>query len=97
MFRTDLFEGKRFLVTGGGSGLGRIMMERFVELGADFGICGRRGAVLEETAQQVMAKHPGPRGGTPNVPTPGPPPRQGVVARLWAARPPEGMGKHTPR
>ena len=33
MFRADLFKGKRFLVTGGGTGLGRIMMERFVELG----------------------------------------------------------------
>ena len=35
MFRADLFKGKRFLVTGGGTGLGRIMLERFVELGAD--------------------------------------------------------------
>src|SRR5262249_38392009 len=61
MFRTDLFKGKRFLVTGGGTGLGRIMMERFVELGADCVICGRRGAVLEETAKQVMDKHPGRR------------------------------------
>ena len=33
MFRTDLFAGKRFLISGGGTGLGRIMMERFVELG----------------------------------------------------------------
>ena len=54
MFRTDLFKGKRFLVTGGGTGLGRIMMEKFVELGADCVICGRRGGVLEETARQVM-------------------------------------------
>jgi hypothetical protein len=54
----DLFKGKRFLVTGGGTGLGRIMMERFVELGADCVICGRRGSVLEETARQVMAKYP---------------------------------------
>ena len=35
MFRADLFQGKRFLVTGGGTGLGRMMMEKFVELGAD--------------------------------------------------------------
>ena len=44
MFRSDLFKGKRFLVTGGGTGLGKIMMERFVELGADCVICGRRDA-----------------------------------------------------
>ena len=61
MFRADLFKGKRFLVTGGGTGLGRIMMEKFVELGADCVICGRRGGVLEETAREVMAKYPGRR------------------------------------
>src|SRR5690242_18977180 len=59
MFRTDLFKGRRFLVTGGGTGLGRVMMEKLVELGADCVICGRRGGVLEETALEVMAKHPG--------------------------------------
>lgn len=41
MFKADLFKGKRFLVTGGGTGLGRMMMEKFVELGADCVICGR--------------------------------------------------------
>ena len=61
MFRNDLFKGKRFLVTGGGTGLGKIMMERFVELGADCVICGRRGGVLEETAREIMARHPGRR------------------------------------
>ena len=61
MFKTDLFKGKRFLVTGGGTGLGRMMMEKFVELGADCVICGRRGGVLEETAKQVMEKYPGRR------------------------------------
>ena len=61
MFRNDLFEGKRFLVTGGGTGLGRVMMEKLVELGADCVICGRRGGVLKETADAVMAKHPGRR------------------------------------
>ncbi len=61
MFKTDLFEGKRFLITGGGTGLGKIMLDRFVELGADAVICGRRGSVLEETAKEIMAKHPGRR------------------------------------
>ena len=32
--RADLFKGKRILVTGGGTGLGKVMMEKFVELGA---------------------------------------------------------------
>ncbi len=61
MFKNDLFEGKRFLITGGGTGLGKIMLDRFVELGAHAVICGRRGSVLEETAKEIMAKYPGRR------------------------------------
>ena len=56
MFRSDLYKGKRLLITGGGTGLGRVMLEKFVELGADCVICGRRGSVLEEAARVVMAK-----------------------------------------
>jgi NAD(P)-dependent dehydrogenase (short-subunit alcohol dehydrogenase family) len=41
---------KRILITGGGTGLGRAMGERFLELGASLVICGRREPVLEETA-----------------------------------------------
>jgi len=61
VFKNDLFKGKRFLITGGGTGLGKIMLDRFVELGADAVICGRRGSVLEETAREIMAKYPGRR------------------------------------
>ena len=35
MFRDDLLDGKRILVTGGGSGLGKSMGRRFLELGAN--------------------------------------------------------------
>jgi NAD(P)-dependent dehydrogenase (short-subunit alcohol dehydrogenase family) len=59
MFQADLFAGKRFLVTGGGTGLGRAMAERFLELGAEVIICGRRGAVLEQSAEEMMAAHGG--------------------------------------
>jgi NAD(P)-dependent dehydrogenase (short-subunit alcohol dehydrogenase family) len=61
MFKADLFKGKTFLITGGGTGLGRAMLDRFVELGADAVICGRRGGVLKETADEIMAKYPGRR------------------------------------
>lgn len=59
MFQPGLFNGHRILVTGGGTGLGRQMAARLLELGADIVICGRRGGVLDETAQALMAEHGG--------------------------------------
>jgi len=59
MFRNDLLAGKRYLVTGGGSGLGREISARLLELGAEVAICGRRTAVLEEAASQLMQRHGG--------------------------------------
>jgi len=50
MFEKDLLAGKRILVTGGGSGLGAAMGRRFVELGAELIICGRRLELLQQTA-----------------------------------------------
>ena len=59
MFRKDLLKGKKFLVTGGGTGLGRTMTEKFVSLGADVVICGRRKNMLEEAAEEIMKAHGG--------------------------------------
>src|SRR5262245_8970167 len=53
MFEKGLLAGKRILVTGGGSGLGAAMGRRFVELGAELIICGRRLELLEATAAQM--------------------------------------------
>src|SRR6202051_3406759 len=53
MFESDLLAGKRILVTGGGSGLGAAMGRRFLELGADLIICGRRLQLLETTAAEM--------------------------------------------
>ena len=52
---------QRILVTGGGTGLGRAMAERFLSLGADVAICGRRQSVVEETASAWRAQFPGRR------------------------------------
>src|ERR1700737_3366471 len=52
MFEKGLLAGKRILVNGGGSGLGAAMGRRFVELGAELIICGRRLELLESTAEQ---------------------------------------------
>jgi len=59
MFTDGLFRQKRILVTGGGTGLGKGMAEKFLALGAEVIICGRRKSVCEETAAELMAKHGG--------------------------------------
>jgi NAD(P)-dependent dehydrogenase (short-subunit alcohol dehydrogenase family) len=54
MFTQDLLKGKRILVTGGGTGLGREIAARYLQLGAELWLAGRRGGVLEDTAQALM-------------------------------------------
>ena len=59
MFESGLLKNKRILVTGGGTGLGREMVSRFLALGAEVHICGRRQGVLEDTAGELMERHGG--------------------------------------
>ncbi|MGC8618498.1 MAG: SDR family oxidoreductase [Thermoplasmata archaeon] len=51
MFRDGLLQGKKILITGGGTGLGRAMAEKFGKLGAEVAICGRREEVLKEATK----------------------------------------------
>jgi NAD(P)-dependent dehydrogenase (short-subunit alcohol dehydrogenase family) len=55
MFKTDLLKGKRALITGGGTGLGKSIGKRYLELGAELYICGRRREVLDATAAELGA------------------------------------------
>jgi NAD(P)-dependent dehydrogenase (short-subunit alcohol dehydrogenase family) len=55
MFEKNLLHGKRILITGGGTGLGKGMAQRFLKLGATVYICGRRESVLKETAAELAA------------------------------------------
>ncbi len=55
MFEKDLLKGKVVLITGGGTGLGRAMGERYLELGAKLAICGRREEVLKTAATEMVA------------------------------------------
>jgi NAD(P)-dependent dehydrogenase (short-subunit alcohol dehydrogenase family) len=91
LFRSNLFQGKRFLITGGGTGLGKIMLDRFVELGADAVICGRRGSVLEETAREIMAKYPGRRVDTFAVDIRVATAVEEMIGEIWAGGPLDGL------
>ena len=57
MFKKDLLQNKRILITGGGTGLGKEMASHFAEHGADLYICGRRENVLKETADEITKKY----------------------------------------
>ena len=64
MFQNDLLSGKKILITGGATGLGKSMGRRFLELGAaSLCICGRREQVLKEAAEELHAA----TGGTVNT------------------------------
>lgn len=56
MFQNDLLRNKRILITGGGTGLGKAAAQRFLELGAEVYICGRRHEVLAATEQELRAR-----------------------------------------
>ena len=57
MFQPDLLKNKVILITGGGTGLGRSMGERFLQLGARLGITSRREEVLRAAAREMSERH----------------------------------------
>jgi NAD(P)-dependent dehydrogenase (short-subunit alcohol dehydrogenase family) len=59
MFADGLLKGRRILVTGGGTGLGKAMSTRFLKLGAEVHICGRRKMVCDDTAAELISAHGG--------------------------------------
>ncbi|HZE59999.1 MAG TPA: SDR family oxidoreductase [Burkholderiales bacterium] len=59
MFKEDLLKGKRILITGGGTGLGKEIAAKYLQLGAELWLAGRRGPVLEDTAKELMSRHGG--------------------------------------
>ena len=58
-YAPDLLAGKRILITGGGTGLGRGVARHLVDHGAQVHLWGRRQAVLEEAAAETSVSRPG--------------------------------------
>src|SRR3984893_2366447 len=59
MFSGDVLKGKRILVTGGGTGLGKEMSVGFAAHGAQVFICGRRRDVLDSAAGEIRGRSGG--------------------------------------
>lgn len=56
MFQNDLLAGKTIFITGGGTGLGRSMAKRFLELQANVVIASRKLDVLQKTADELSTE-----------------------------------------
>ncbi|MFD0696101.1 SDR family oxidoreductase [Paenibacillus sp. GCM10027628] len=56
MFNDDLLKDKVILITGGGTGLGRAMGEKFLQLGAKLAITSRREEVLANAADEMRGE-----------------------------------------
>ena len=59
MFQKDLLLNQRILITGGGTGLGKASAQRFLELGGEVYICGRRAEILTATERELRERTSG--------------------------------------
>jgi len=55
MFQNDLLQGKRILVTGGGTGLARTISRRLLELGAVVTLVGREKSELDDAVRELSS------------------------------------------
>jgi NAD(P)-dependent dehydrogenase (short-subunit alcohol dehydrogenase family) len=87
MFTNDLLKGKRILITGGGTGIGRAMAERYLQLGATVYICGRRRDVIEKTANELRSSTGGMIEGFAPVDVREVDDVETLIEKLWAQAP----------
>lgn len=73
-------------MTGGGTGLGRSMAHRYLELGANVVICGRREDVLKQTAGE-LAKETGSEIETVGCDVRVPDAVEAVMDKIWSKAP----------
>ena len=93
MFEKTLLAGKRILVTGGGTGLGYSMAQRFLGLGARLAICGRRTEVLAEGAGKLAAE-PGGEIETFGCDIRDPEAVDSMLQRIWESGPLDALGNN---
>lgn len=86
MFQAGLLAGKRILITGGGTGLGKSIGRRYAELGAELVICGRRLDVLQATAAEMQQDF-GAKVTAISCDVRDPDAVDAMLTRIWAERP----------
>jgi NAD(P)-dependent dehydrogenase (short-subunit alcohol dehydrogenase family) len=86
MFQKDLLQGKRILITGGGTGLGKATAQRFLELGAEVYICGRRHEVLAATEHELR-QLTGGKIHTQSCDVRDPAPVEQMIDKIWTDAP----------
>jgi NAD(P)-dependent dehydrogenase (short-subunit alcohol dehydrogenase family) len=87
MFRPGLLAGCRVLITGGGSGLGHAIGRRFLELGADLVVCGRRAPALDDAATLFRAGFPSATVDAIGCDVRDPAQVEEMLDRIWQDRP----------
>ena len=88
--RADALAGKRILVTGGGTGLGRELANGFLRHGARVHICGRRGNKLDAAVEVMSAEH-GPRISAHRVDVRDADEVDAMMSAIWEAGPLTGL------
>jgi NAD(P)-dependent dehydrogenase (short-subunit alcohol dehydrogenase family) len=90
MFDTSVLKGKRILITGGGTGLGKEIAVGFAAHGAHVYICGRRKEVLDHATNEIHARSGGQATAIlANVRDPDS--VETMIATIWAEAPLTGL------